>query len=109
MNSENKGKAFFDYANEKRYEQIKSEVEIELQLVELAVLKDDFAKEDIRKKILDNNSLANIEKQVNDLHVIVMSDKQTKPKPEKAKKLTQKEKIAQILAKRALDASTKNN
>ena len=50
-----------------------------------------------------------MQKQINDLHTIVMSSTPTTRKEPKAKKPTKKEKVAIILAKRAFDSATKSN
>ena len=50
-----------------------------------------------------------MQKQVNDLHTIVMSSTPTTRKEPKPKKPTKKEKVALILAKRLFDNSTKSS
>lgn len=50
-----------------------------------------------------------MQKQINDLHTIVMSSTPTTRKEPKPKKPTKEEKVALILAKRAFDSTTKSN
>lgn len=53
--------------------------------------------------------LDSMEKQINDLHTIVMSAPAPKKKGVTIKKLTQKDKLNSILGKRAFNSVTKSN
>jgi hypothetical protein len=63
----------------------------------------------IQQNALLMDMLSTMQKQLNDLHTIVMSKPVARQKKQIEKKTTKKEKLAEILAKRAFGNTTKSS